>query len=243
MLAEYLRRLRISAGLSYGELAVRSKCSAAHLKRAASGRTLPARPVMLAYVRGCTGDSRHCMYTELIYGRAVRAVEQAKRDFRRSGVQPDLQSVGDVAGLSHALRNAWAQEGRPESRTMALSSRWLPRSTANAITTGRVPRDLRQYVAFLQACGIDDESLAPWFRAWFRVFGRLSARDAATTLQTLQASYDALFTYLVVYLEDASPSEEDRQRLVDIMQEIAWGSDWTVTPPNVAQLIGHAPRP
>ncbi|WP_449487399.1 helix-turn-helix domain-containing protein [Streptomyces griseorubiginosus] len=57
MLAEYLRRLRISAGLSYGELAVRSKCSAAHLKRAASGRTLPARPVMLAYVdvRGTPG--------------------------------------------------------------------------------------------------------------------------------------------------------------------------------------------
>ncbi|WP_443053655.1 helix-turn-helix domain-containing protein [Streptomyces sp. NBC_00285] len=192
MLAEYLRRLRRTAGLSYGELAVRSNCSAAHLKRAAGGRTLPAHPVMLAYVGGCTGDSRHRLYTELMYGRAVRAVEQAKRDFRRSGVRPDLQSVEDVAGLSQALRNAWAQRGRPVSRTLALSSRWLPRSTAHAITTGRVPRDLRQYVAFLQTCGIDDESLAPWFRAWFKVFGRLSARDAATTLETLEASYDAL---------------------------------------------------
>ncbi|WP_374117024.1 helix-turn-helix domain-containing protein [Streptomyces sp. MNU76] len=53
-----MRRLRHEAGLSYGELAVRSNCSAAHLKRAASGRTLPARPVMLAYVGGCTGESR-----------------------------------------------------------------------------------------------------------------------------------------------------------------------------------------
>src|SRR6476659_156776 len=34
MLAEYLRRLRRTAGLSYGESAVRSNCSAAHLKRA-----------------------------------------------------------------------------------------------------------------------------------------------------------------------------------------------------------------
>ncbi|WP_433920693.1 hypothetical protein OIE50_49895 [Streptomyces canus] len=59
----------------------------------------------------------------------------------------------------------------------------------------------------------------------------------------MQACYDALYTYLVVYLEEASPSEEDRKRLVDIMQEIAWESDWTVTPPDVAQLIGHAPRP
>src|SRR4051812_20557843 len=96
MFAEHLRRLRRTAGLSYGELAVRSKCSAAHLKRAASGWTLPARPVMLAYVGGCTGDSRPSFYTDLMYRIAASAVEQAKRDFRRSGVWPDLESVGDV---------------------------------------------------------------------------------------------------------------------------------------------------
>lgn len=98
-----------------------------------------------------------------MYRIAASAVEQAKRDFRRSGVLPDLQGVGDVTGLSHALRNAWAQGGRPESRTMELSSRWLPRSTANAITRGRVP------------------------------------------LETLEARYDTLYTYLVVYLEETSP--------------------------------------
>ncbi|MCC9707382.1 hypothetical protein E4N62_20110 [Streptomyces sp. MNU76] len=121
---------------------------------------------------------------------------------------------------------------------MALASRWLPRSTANAITTGRVPRDLRQYVAFLQACGIDDESLAPWFRAWFKVFSRPSARDAANTLETLEASYDTLYTYLVVYLEETSPPEKDRQHLVGMVQKYAWESDWTVAPPDVARLIG-----
>lgn len=61
MLAEYLRRLRRTAGLSYGDLAARSDCSAAHLKRAASGWTLPARPVMLAYVGGMYGGLQACL--------------------------------------------------------------------------------------------------------------------------------------------------------------------------------------
>lgn len=59
----------------------------------------------------------------------------------------------------------------------------------------------------------------------------------------MQACYDALYTYLVVYLEEASPSEEDRKRLVDIMQEIAWESDWTVTPPTSPSSSGTRPGP
>ncbi|MDX3696926.1 helix-turn-helix transcriptional regulator [Streptomyces europaeiscabiei] len=244
-LAERLRQLRRRAGLSYAELAVRTNYSAAHLKRAASGRILPARPVILAYVGACTGSFGPPELTTLYYLRAVEAVAQAKRDSRRSSVRPKPQRVRDDDDLSGALRDLWAQAGRPESRRMA--SRWLPRSTANAITTGRtVPRDFRQYLAFLQACGIDDEPQAPWFRAWFKVFGRPSAQNAATTLETLEASYDTLQTYLIVYLEEASPPQEDRQHLVGIVQKYAWESDWTVAPPDVARLIGHAthtPRP
>ncbi|WP_405968964.1 helix-turn-helix domain-containing protein [Streptomyces sp. NBC_00988] len=243
MLAEYLRQLRRTAGHSYDELAVRTNYSAAHLKRAASGRSLPARPVMLAYVGACTGNLRPSLITQIYYSEAVQGVTQAKRDSRRSSVQPKPQFVRDVADLSGALRDAWAYEGRSGAQRMELSSRRLPRSTAHAITTGRtVPRDFRQYVAFLQACGINDESLAPWFRAWFKVSGRPSAQAAATTLETLEASYDALQTYLVVYLEEASPSDEDWQHLVGIVQKYAWESEWTVAPPDVARLLGHATR-
>ena len=57
-LAGELRALRRSAGSpTYREMAARTHFSRSTLAQAASGRTLPSLPVMLAYVRVCGGEA------------------------------------------------------------------------------------------------------------------------------------------------------------------------------------------
>ncbi|MFE1877344.1 helix-turn-helix domain-containing protein [Streptomyces sp. NPDC059496] len=52
-LAEALRALRAEAGLTYGELAVRTGLSPATLKRAASGRTVPPWETVKEFASAC----------------------------------------------------------------------------------------------------------------------------------------------------------------------------------------------
>ncbi|MEU2625274.1 helix-turn-helix transcriptional regulator [Streptomyces sp. NPDC007157] len=54
-LAEHLRGLRRAAGVTYTELALRTPYSAAHLKRAASGKSLPSLNLVTAYATACAG--------------------------------------------------------------------------------------------------------------------------------------------------------------------------------------------
>ncbi|MEH0589794.1 helix-turn-helix domain-containing protein [Streptomyces sp. B21-106] len=189
-LAYHLRLMRHSAGLTYSELAERVGYSAAHLKRAASGGMLPTLEVSLAYAYGCLGnhDDPTPVWTVLeLHRDASKAMEEAAREKQRSTVVPKPQYARDPADLSGAMRDAWSRAGKPsarivESRTLGQ----LPRSTANVITKGRtVPRDFRQYVAFLQACGISDRALQPWFRAWFKVVDRPDTHEAVRWLRFL----------------------------------------------------------
>ncbi|MGW6949187.1 helix-turn-helix domain-containing protein [Streptomyces xanthophaeus] len=55
-LAEALRELRTAAALSYDELAARSGVSATALKRAASGRHVPARAPAEAIAAACHAE-------------------------------------------------------------------------------------------------------------------------------------------------------------------------------------------
>jgi transcriptional regulator with XRE-family HTH domain len=56
-LARWLRDLRNQSGMTYQQLALRSKFSRATLQEALAGRRLPTLPVTLAVVQACGGDT------------------------------------------------------------------------------------------------------------------------------------------------------------------------------------------
>ncbi|MER5347840.1 helix-turn-helix transcriptional regulator [Streptomyces mirabilis] len=206
-LAELLRSLRRRASLTYTELASRTAFSAATLKRAAGGRALPDVLVAFGYALACEIVPGHLSNDEELKGvllqwqKARRAVSKAQQASRRASVVPKPQLVRDEADLSGALRDAWARAGRPSTRAMEKASNGqVPRSTASVISSAHsVPRDFRQYVAYLRACEIKGQALAPWIRAWFKI------REVPTELQyglkALHDDGDAQAAYVDLYVQ------------------------------------------
>nr|WP_281364849.1 helix-turn-helix transcriptional regulator [Streptomyces typhae] len=170
-MARYLRGLRAAAGLTYDELAKEAWFSPASLKRAArGGARVPRWETVRAYAHACHGSPEEARAR---YERAEAAAAAAARDARRSTLVPKPQFVRDLADLSGALRDAYRRAGRPPVRQMARQAGPdLPGSTAHAIITAHaLPRDVRTYIAFLEACEITGPALVPWFEAWVKVRG------------------------------------------------------------------------
>jgi transcriptional regulator with XRE-family HTH domain len=228
-LAEHLRAMRRDAGLTYRQLAERTNYSSAQLKRAASGVSLPAYKLMLSYARGCsldrTGEWARMQATSL-YEEANRAVRRKHIEARASTVRPKPEYARDPADLSGAMRDAWARAGRLPSRQMeARSAGQLPHSTAHAICKGRcIPRDLRQFVAFLHACEIRGTALGPWFRAWFKICGRPSEKTVAAALRFLWQTEERQI-FLDLYAEGAESPERSREELGLVAEIIKQLSD------------------
>ncbi|MEV7003872.1 helix-turn-helix transcriptional regulator [Streptomyces sp. NPDC093982] len=204
-LAEFLRSLRREAGLTYTQLAARTGCSAATLKRAASGRALPDMIVAFWYALFCLVARDEELKQEVLKVVLVRwrdareSAEKAKRAARRSSVVPKPQLARDEADLSGALRDAWARAGRPSTRAMEKASDGqVPRSTASVISSAHtVPRDFRQYIAYLRVCEIKGSALKPWIRAWFKIVGVPAALQPG--LKALHDDGDAQAAYVDLY--------------------------------------------
>lgn len=188
--AHYLRALRRTADLTYAELAELVPYSASQLKRAASGGYLPPFPLAFAYASAChdrmeDGDLRHLRRIALLHDQAEYAVAEHKLRERRSTVLAKPHLARDRADLGGAMRDQWAYAGRPAYRRIERDTKNLvSHSTAHMIVTARtIPRDLLQYVAFLEACKVFGLSLTPWLRAWVRVCGfpRTDEEFARTT--------------------------------------------------------------
>ncbi|MEV7082393.1 helix-turn-helix transcriptional regulator [Streptomyces sp. NPDC093516] len=187
--AHYLRALRRAADLTYAELAdlVSLPYSAAQLKRAASGKYVPPFPLAFAYASACLdrtegGDLRRLA---LLHAQAERAEDEHKLRERRSTVLAKPHLARNQADLCGAMRDQWAYAGRPPYRRIQRETKnWVSHSTVHMIVRARtIPRDLRQYVAFLEACKVFGLSLEPWLRAWIRVCGfpRTDEEFARTT--------------------------------------------------------------
>ncbi|MFF3336132.1 helix-turn-helix domain-containing protein [Streptomyces sp. NPDC002888] len=201
-LAAHLRAMRETAGWTYEQLAERAECSAASLKRAASGKRLPDRYVVQAYARACLVDDRKFQGWVVackLHDTAAKAIARAKLRERRSTVVPKPELVRDVADLSGAMRDAWARAARPTARWMEdVSKGVLPRSTANAITNGRtVPRHLRQYLVFLQACGVRGRALGTWLRAWTKLRGLPTEGEVNSALRWMEPLVAAIYLDVV----------------------------------------------
>lgn len=173
--AQYLRYLRAVAGLTYRELAELVPYSAAQLKRAASGNYLPPFPLAFAYASACCARVEGVDLSRVarLHSEAEQAIDEHRRKERRSTVLAKPEFARDKGDLNGALRDQWAYAGRPPFRRIeSETQRWVSRSTAHMIIKARtLPRDLRQYVAFLEACGVTGRRLGKWLRAWVRICG------------------------------------------------------------------------
>ncbi|MFI7876088.1 helix-turn-helix domain-containing protein [Streptomyces salinarius] len=235
-LAESLRSLRRQTGLTYTELAKESCYSAATLKRAASGKHLPSLAVTVNFTALCmllgpvpVPEGEGGAEVLALWGAATKAVNAARRAARRSTVLPKPQYVRDEGDLSGALRDAWAWSGRPSTREMEKASkREVPRTTANVISTAHaVPRDFRQYAAYLRVCGITGRALEPWFRAWFKIRGVPS--DPQPGFAALKDDADAQAAYVSVHAQAtgaATSVAEVLERLVASHDEGKAAAPW-----------------
>ncbi|MFD6917755.1 helix-turn-helix domain-containing protein [Streptomyces virginiae] len=166
-LAVVLRELRSAAGLTYDELAAATGVSAATLKRAASGRSVPSWETVTAMVAVC-GDADGAVGH--LWQRA-RIVERGRLKELRRPAAPEL--ITTAGALSEALEYFYERAGAlPLRRLQALAggAHLLPVSSAARIV-GRqaLPASRQQCEAFLAACGIVAKKGKPWADAFDRI--------------------------------------------------------------------------
>lgn len=164
-LALWLREQRARSGRTYRELAIRTKCTATTLQRAASGNTVPTRATVLSYARACDASAE----VALKLWKAARY--EAAAGGRRGRVpKPDL--IWDPAELSRALVDLYLRAGAPPLRLMEIRAGGLgvlPRSAAHRIVKGlTIPFYSSQFKGFLKACEVPEHEHEKWVAAWGR---------------------------------------------------------------------------
>ncbi|WP_411575171.1 helix-turn-helix domain-containing protein [Streptomyces fradiae] len=212
-LALWLRAQRQRPGgapLTYAAMAekIEYEVTASMLSRAASGRTIPTRRVVDAYVRACGADLTEARRL----WKAARAAEQERRR-QRSAEYADLAVKLDKA-LSHPrfiesegqLRRAMVQlrahEGQP---SLAELQEWagktpegrhrLPKSSLSAVLRGEAVPTRGLVTAFTEALGLSRRRVSEWERAWDRVVGGAGPeppglpRRPSARLRVLEASH------------------------------------------------------
>lgn len=146
--------------MSYDELAAKTGLSAATLKRATSGRTVPAETTVMAIVAACGGG----LYLSM--GRLWLAARIADRGKLAQLTKPALpQFIHGRRELSAALEYLYEAAGAPPLRRLAElagGTHLLPVSSASRIVSRQaLPVSRQQMIAFLTGCGIT-ERLDVW---------------------------------------------------------------------------------
>ncbi|MFJ2598640.1 helix-turn-helix domain-containing protein [Streptomyces erythrochromogenes] len=159
-LAAALRRIRTLASLSYDELAGRTGLSAATLKRAASGKTVPTEETVMTVATVCGGDQAelHRLWLN------ARIADRGRLAQLRMPALP--QYVDGRRELSAALEYFYEAAGAPSLRRLADLAggvHLLPVSSAARIVKRQaLPVSRQQMVAFLTACGRTGQGLELW---------------------------------------------------------------------------------
>ncbi|MFE5489021.1 helix-turn-helix domain-containing protein [Streptomyces virginiae] len=188
-LATFLRDERAKVNRSYAALADVVEVSAATLKRAAAGTSLPTWHTVRQYMDACHVLSKPVHVEVAVTGLNSpdfrNAVHQAHTLWigAQKGVQdaenahpcpmPTCRFVYDEADLSARLRelHAWARS--PSAHVMeerAGDFGVLPHSTAHRIIKGQtIPRRVDQLQGFLRACGLAESKWEAWVTAWWQV--------------------------------------------------------------------------
>jgi exopolysaccharide biosynthesis polyprenyl glycosylphosphotransferase len=160
--------MRGRADLTYDKLAAKTGLAATTLRLAASGTRLPTWDVTRAFARAC--DCEHATVRALwadacrAAGRSVPAEPPAE--------PPDpaeAKSAVQLIGMLKQLRLWAAEPSLAELNRRAGGHNILPPSTVHdMLNKERFPR-LELMLAFVRACGLDDDQAAVWQAAWERI--------------------------------------------------------------------------
>ncbi|RSS57451.1 helix-turn-helix transcriptional regulator [Streptomyces sp. WAC01280] len=169
-LAELLRAEK--AGRTYDELATLTGVSPATLKRAASGKVVPAEKVIDAFLEACGSGSR-----TVRTAKSLRV--QARRDERGGPIRVLATTVNTGDALADALEALYRNAGAPTYREMQKSAGGaylLPLSSISRILGRKMlPVDEQQLVAFLRGCRVPQREHGEWVEAWRRGMGLSSS--------------------------------------------------------------------
>ncbi|MFD3484965.1 helix-turn-helix domain-containing protein [Streptomyces sp. NPDC058665] len=167
-LVSWLRARREGAGLSYEQLAARSKYSAATLTRAASGRGVPKRlDVVQEFARACgVTDLRE---VEKLWKHARRDEGRARDALAGYSSAVNISLVKSFTDLHSAMLDIYRKQGSPTLRTLEERGRgYLPRSTVNRVLQMRTVPNRTLLLAFAEVCGVHSNDRGEWEKAWSR---------------------------------------------------------------------------
>ncbi|MFC8350986.1 helix-turn-helix domain-containing protein [Streptomyces sp. NPDC057280] len=168
-LVAWLRAGRTEAGLTYDQLATRTKFSADTLARAASGRSVPQNlAVVTAYALACNRSPKEA---ERLWKQARRdeARAQSVLSGHRGGVH--ISVVKDFADLHSAIVDLYRDDGSPPLRSLDArvgNVGRLPHSTVARVLKGSSTPSRTFVAAFAEACNVRKADLPEWTKAWDR---------------------------------------------------------------------------
>lgn len=172
-LAGELRRMRDRANLTYRQLAAKTGLSAATLEAAAAGTRRPTWQVTRAFADACGGDQD--MAWEL-WAAACRAAG-LEPPGQPPADPPDPAGAASASALADMLKLLLQWAGSPslaELNRRAGGHNLLPRSTvSDMLHSQRLPR-LELVLAFVRACGLEEDQAATWRATWERIKARES---------------------------------------------------------------------
>lgn len=221
-LAAALRWLRGNAGLSYDELAAKTGLSAATLKRAASGKTVPTEDTVKTFVAACGGDPYGL-------GRAWLAARIADRG-RLAGLRkPPLPVfINGHRELSAALEYFYEAAGAPPLRRLselAGGAHLLPVSTAARIVNRQaLPVSRQQMVAFLTACRLTGRLLDAWGDAFEEITRNSAADRTSSKIELLFAAVAEGATAHVPLQPDEDPRVVDSRGNPRFVPALGWSA-------------------
>ncbi|MFD6826590.1 helix-turn-helix domain-containing protein [Streptomyces sp. NPDC060085] len=175
-LARELRNQRVTAGLTYAEMAASASVSAATLKRAASGILVPHIETIRQFYAACRPRLPREQQVPL-WTATLRAWQLARMEERGTlaarGVRIAL--IADARDLSLALYTFWEKKGALPVRAIRVYSKdeiLLPLTSLERILKREaLPQSKAQLLAIIRGCFATSMEEKQWDAAWQKVFG------------------------------------------------------------------------
>lgn len=208
-LAQHLRDARGRCGLTYCAMADASgKYSAATFARAASGKSIPRRPVVEEFMQVCRADPSAAVVLWKTARKRKAAVATPRP--RRNAAVGQVVMTGDLAAAMRAARLAAGQPSLREldERARLLGYAPLATSTVSDILAGKRTPTWPLLRAFLLACDVPGALLQQWYDAWFRVRGGPDLYDIVHVLADVLSDDPAG----IVPPGDETPPDQVRDR-------------------------------
>ncbi len=192
-LAQWLRSVRKSAGLTYRKMAEKiteTGYSPVTLSRSDGGWFLPRREVVLAYAGACGASRReaHRMWWRAAADGDVPGTRSKTRDRAEprypGGPVRRIELIYEPAHLLEAMNQLRMSAGLPSLRVLQGVARAggfgpLPRSTLAEVLAGvRLPSEAL-LISYVRSCGEPPEQVGKWRGAWQRAQDHAAASGSA----------------------------------------------------------------